>query len=106
MLLTYPEDSVLRRHAITTEKMMRRQAPKNPPTDSILSRHYRQMQEQQAVAPGQAPGERSRASSRPSAARASVTPAEPTAPEPPITEYTPPQARGGMFGFFRRLLGF
>ena len=43
MLSNYPEDSVLRRHALTAEKMSQFEALKRAPTDSTLLRHYQQL---------------------------------------------------------------
>lgn len=43
MLSNHPEDSVLRRHALTAEKMSQFEALKRAPTDSTLLRHYQQL---------------------------------------------------------------
>lgn len=105
MLSTYPEDSVLRRHAIAAEKMMGRAARKYSPTDSVLQRHYRQLQEIRLPGPSDAPKAHPKTSPAPSA-----TGREPAAPaasaSAQTSDYTaPPPGRGGMLGFFRRLLG-
>ena len=84
---TAPTDSVLRRHY---EQMQ--EAARLVPTDSVLRRHYEQMQE----------------AARSSAAAVSAPePAAPAAPEPapsPPASAAPSQG-GGFFGWLKRLFG-
>ena len=94
---TVPTDSVLRRHY---EQMQR--AARLTPTDSVLRRHYEQMQRaaRSSVGPGPATGPAEPAAPRrePQAASPPVAPAatsEPAADRPD----------GGFFGWLKRLFG-
>ena len=85
---TAPTDSVLRRHY---EQMQ--EAARLVPTDSVLRRHYEQMQEAARSSAAAVPAP---AASRPAAAP------EP-APSPPAP--AAPSQGGGFFGWLRRLFG-
>ncbi|MCB1895003.1 MAG: hypothetical protein H6945_15455 [Zoogloeaceae bacterium] len=98
-----PEDSVLRRHAETE----RNRQLGLPPTDSVLKRHYMQLQ-QRSAAP--AAGATARATPRPSAQPAA--PAQPGAraasappPRPDAAVASQPSSGGGLLGWLKRLLG-
>lgn len=90
MLSNYPEDSVLRRHALTAEKMKLHEARKRPPTDSILLRHYQQLH---------AP--RTEMDNSTEIDYSTNTSTAVTAPQSNFTE--PP--RGGFLGLLRRFFG-
>lgn len=106
MSATYPEDSVLRRHAMAAEQMMGSPGVGHPPTDSVLLRHYRQLIDRQ-------PGEDSRPTkSQPSQqAKPEATPEGSVKLVGNSTEQTPAevssgsQTGSGLIGFFKRLLG-
>lgn len=101
MSTTYPEDSVLRRHAMAAEQMNRGQGHDKPPTDSVLLRHYRQLTGSLS-APSPA-GNRTQAT-----AKATVAPKPATATAQAAVQAAPAAAapaRGGLIGFFKRLLG-
>lgn len=103
---TLPEDSVLRRHALT--EMQR--VLGLPPTDSVLQRHYAQLQSMNtgaaAVAAPAVPASPAVAAARPAApkpaAAAAPAMAQPVRPAPAA-----PQASGGggLIGWLKRLLG-
>ena len=101
LLHTLPEDAVLRRHALTE----RQRVLGLPPTDSVLQRHYAQLQAMQgsaatvtASAPV-APATQPEASAAAKPISASVRPAHsPAAP-------AQPSGGGGLFGWLKRLLG-
>ncbi|MCB1929279.1 MAG: hypothetical protein KDH17_14760 [Rhodocyclaceae bacterium] len=98
-----PEDSVLRRHAETE----RNRQLGLPPTDSVLKRHYMQLQQLSAApAAGAAtrttprPAAQPAATARPAARAASVPPSR---PQPAAASQ--PSSGGGLLGWLKRLLG-
>lgn len=80
----YPEDSTLRRHAESAAAFQREEMRAAPPSDSVLFRHYQQMQQANAAAPTPSP-----ASSQPAPASAAA----------------PAAKQGGFFGWLKRLFG-
>ena len=97
---TVPTDSVLRRHY---EQMQRAALV---PTDSVLRRHYEQMQQaaRSGIEAGRAP-EPVESASPPRRAASRPAP-EPTASRPaPVSEPVATGQGGGFFGWIKRLFG-
>jgi len=107
MSTTYPEDSVLRRHALAAEQMRRDQGHDKPPTDSVLLRHYRQLTG--SLSASEPAGNRAQATAKttaaPQPAAATARPAAQAAPAASAPAAAAPSS-GGLIGFFKRLLGF
>ncbi len=110
-----PQDSVLRRHAMTE----RNRVLGLPPTDSVLKRHFAQLQAASASAPAAMPRAAApvaRAASAPApkaapapAAKAAAQPAPAARPAPaPAPAAAPaqvPSGGGGFLGWLKRLFG-
>ncbi|WP_199930455.1 hypothetical protein [Sedimenticola thiotaurini] len=107
MSATYPEDSVLRRHAMAAEQMMGSPGVGHPPTDSVLLRHYRQLIDSlSASEPASYRAQTTaKATVEPKPAAATARPAVQAAPAASVPAATTPPS-GGLIGFFKRLLGF
>lgn len=93
-----PEDSVLRRHALTE----RRRVLGQPPTDSVLKRHFAQLEQAEAARPSAtlAPRQQSVPSGPPR-----TLPSAATAARPAASSAAPAPSGGGLFGWLKRLLG-
>ena len=101
VMSTVPTDSVLRRHY---EQMQ--EAARLVPTDSVLRRHYEQMQEaaRSSVAAVAAPEPAAPAAPEPPAASRPAAAPEP-APSPPPSAPAAPGQGGGFLGWLKRLFG-
>ena len=97
-----PEDSVLRRHAETE----RNRQCGLPPTDSVLQRHYLQLQQMSAATLAPSTARASVRAAAPTAAAARPATATTSAP-PPMSEPAAqqPSSGGGLLGWLKRLLG-
>ena len=101
---TAPTDSVLRRHY---EQMQ--EAARLVPTDSVLHRHYEQMQEaaRSGVAATRTPEPAAPAAPEPPGGSSPAAAPEPppSRPAPAPEPAAPSQGGGGFFGWLKRLFG-
>ena len=100
---TAPTDSVLRRHYEQMQK-----AARLVPTDSVLRRHYEQMQEaaRSGVAATPTPEPAAPAAApEPSAASSPAAAPESAPARPAPATAVPSQGGGGFFGWLKRLFG-
>jgi len=106
VMSTAPTDSVLRRHYEQMQK-----AARLVPTDSVLRRHYEQMQEaaRPGVATTRTPEPAAPVAAAPEPPRDSSPAAAPepasSRPAPAPEPIAPSQGGGGFFGWLKRLFG-